>query len=79
MEEGTIVEWNVQPGEALEEDTVIGQVETDKITVDFVSPVKGILCAHLVEPGTTVAVGEDIVVIADDQQDYEAYLASRGD
>jgi pyruvate/2-oxoglutarate dehydrogenase complex dihydrolipoamide acyltransferase (E2) component len=78
MEEGTIVEWNVQPGEPLEEGTVIGQVETDKIVVEFVSPVKGIMGAHLVEPGTTVAVGEDIVVIAGDEHDYQAYLASLG-
>jgi pyruvate/2-oxoglutarate dehydrogenase complex dihydrolipoamide acyltransferase (E2) component len=78
MEEGTILEWNVQPGEPVEENTVIGQVETDKITVEFVSPVKGILAAHLVEPGTTVEVGEDIVVIADNEEDYEAYKKLKG-
>ena len=47
------------------------------IAVDFVSPVKGILAAHLVEPGTTVGVGEDIVVVASDDQDYEAFKASK--
>lgn len=78
MEEGTIVEWSVQPGEPVEEGAVIGQVETEKIVVDFVSPVKGILAAYLVEPGATVAVGEDVVAIADDAHDYEAYRSSSG-
>lgn len=73
MEEGTIVEWLVQPGEPVEEDTVIGQVETDKITVELVSPVKGILAAHLVEAGTTIEVGAKIVVIASDVADYEEF------
>ncbi len=78
MEEGTIIEWNVAPGEAVEVDQVIGQVETDKITVELLSPAKGILAAHLVEPGTTVDCGENIMVIADDEQDYEAYRSSSG-
>lgn len=78
MEEGTIVEWIVQPGEPVEVDQVIGQVETDKITVEFVSPAKGILTAHLVEEGETVACGDNIIVIADDEQDYKEYRASKG-
>jgi pyruvate/2-oxoglutarate dehydrogenase complex dihydrolipoamide acyltransferase (E2) component len=78
MEEGTIVEWTVQPGAAVEVDDVIAQVETDKITVEFVAPVKGILAAHLVEAGTTIECGAAIVVIADDEQDYEAFRATAG-
>ena len=78
MEEGTIVEWAVQPGEPVEVDQVVGQVETDKITVEYVSPIKGILAAHLVDEGTTVACGEDIVVIATDEADYELYRSSIG-
>jgi pyruvate/2-oxoglutarate dehydrogenase complex dihydrolipoamide acyltransferase (E2) component len=78
MEEGTIIEWTVQPGATVEVDDVIAQVETDKITVEFVAPVKGILAAHLVEVGTTVECGAPIVVIADDEQDYEAFRATAG-
>lgn len=78
MEEGTIVEWIVQPGEPVEEDTVIGQVETDKITVELLSPAKGILAAHLIEVGATVEVGTDIVVIARDEDDYREFKTMKG-
>ena len=78
MEEGTIVEWIVQPGEGVAVDQVLAQVETDKISVEYVSPISGVLVEHLVPEGTTVACGEDIVVIATDQQDYEQYRSSRG-
>ncbi len=77
MEEGTIVEWTVQPGEGVAVDQVLAQVETDKISVEYLSPISGVLVAHLVPEGTTVACGEDIVVIATDQQDYEQYRLSR--
>ncbi len=78
MEEGTIVEWTVQPGDAVSEGDVIAQVETEKIVVEFVSPVNGVLAAHLVAAGTTVPVGQEVVVIAEDGADYEQYRASLG-
>jgi len=78
MEEGTIIEWTVQPGEAVVVDQVLAQVETDKISVEYVSPIDGFIAAHLVEEGTTVACGEDIVVIATDQQDYDEYRSKHG-
>ncbi|MHB1771704.1 MAG: biotin/lipoyl-containing protein [Acidimicrobiales bacterium] len=78
MEEGTIAEWTVQPGEPVAEGDVIGQVETEKIVVDFVAPVSGVLAAHLAAAGATVPVGEDIVVIARDAADYEQYRSSAG-
>lgn len=78
MEEGTIVEWTAQPGEAVAEGDVIAQVETEKLIVDFVSPVNGVVGAHLVDAGTTVPVGQEVVVIARDLVDYEQYRASLG-
>ena len=78
MEEGTIAEWIVQPGEAVKVDQLVAQVETDKISVEYVAPTSGIVAAHLVEEGATVACGEYIIVIATDQQDYDEYRASHG-
>ncbi len=75
MEEGTIVAWNVKPGEAVKEGQVLGLVATDKIEVDFESPVNGVVAAHLVSEGATVPVGQDIIVIATDEHDYAAYRA----
>jgi pyruvate dehydrogenase E2 component (dihydrolipoamide acetyltransferase) len=78
MEDGTIVEWQVQPGDPVAEGDVLAVVETDKIEVEFVAPVSGVVAAHLVPPGTTVDVGKDVVVIANDHGDYESYLATAG-
>lgn len=78
MEEGTILEWRVQPGVPVAEGAVIGEVETEKIVVDFVSPATGILAAHLVPEGATVPVGQDVVVIASDAADFDRYRASAG-
>lgn len=78
MEEGTIVEWTVQPGEPVTEGAVIGQVETEKIMVDFVSPVAGVLAAHLVPVGATVPVGQEVVVIARDAEDFAQYRSGVG-
>lgn len=77
MEEGTVVEWQVAVGEPVSEGDVLGLIETDKIEVEFVSPVTGIVAAYLVEPGAAVDVGQDIVVIADSESDYAGYQAQR--
>ncbi len=73
MEEGTIVQWLVQPGERVEEGTVLATVETEKIENEFESPMAGIVVALLVEAGASTAVGEPIVVIARDEDDFAAY------
>lgn len=73
MEEGTIAEWVAQPGDRVQEGAVLARVETDKIEVEFVAPVSGIVAAHLAERDATVPVGEPIVVIASDEQDLSAY------
>jgi len=78
MEEGTIATWKVQPGQPVVEGTLLAEVETDKLIVEFESPVAGIVAAHLVEQGVTVGVGTDVIVIARDAADYEAYLSERG-
>ncbi len=76
MEEGTIVEWQVEVGSKVREGQVLGVVATDKIEVDFESPVSGVVAAYLSQPGEDVAVGTDVVVIASDQDDYSAYEAA---
>ena len=74
MEEGTIAERRVLPGAVVKEGDVIGSVETDKIEIDFNSPASGVLAAWLVNEGDTIPVGTDVVVIADDEADYQSYL-----
>lgn len=71
MEEATIVEWLVGPGDRVHEGTVLALVATDKIEVDWESPVNGIVVRHVAAVGETVAVGDAAIVIADDESDYE--------
>ena len=65
MEEALIVSWLKQPGEAVAVEEAIAEIETDKATMDIVSPVQGTLGAHLVEAGTVVPVGAVIVHVLD--------------
>ena len=78
MEEGTIVEWLVAPGDRVQEGTVLASVATDKIDVDWESPVEGVVVRHLAEAGSTVAVGEAAIVVADNDDDYQASLGDAG-
>ncbi|GAA1933524.1 DUF2118 domain-containing protein [Nocardioides marmoribigeumensis] len=76
MEEGTVTEWIAQPGDKVAEGDVLAVVSTDKIDVDFESPVAGIVAAHLAQEGQTVLCGGDLVVIASDEADLADYEAS---
>lgn len=78
MEEGTITEWVAPPGQQVAEGDVLALIGTDKIDVEFESPVAGVVAAHLVAEGDTVACGTDIIVIADDPDDFAAYQAGNG-
>lgn len=75
MEEGTIVEWVAAEGTAVSEGDVLAVVTTDKVDLEFESPVNGIVAAHLAGPDDTVPCGDPVVVIAADEADLAAYRA----
>lgn len=75
MEDGMITEWRVSPGDAVKEGDVIGVVSTDKIDVDFEAPADGVIAKLLAEEGDTVECGVDVLVLADDQADYDTYVS----
>jgi len=58
MEVGKLVEWLVQPGQKVKRGDVVAVVETEKGAVDVEIWEDGIVDALVVEPGTTVPVGE---------------------
>lgn len=76
MEEGTILEWHVAVGDAVTEGQNLGLIGTDKIEIDFESPVAGLIAALLAQEGDNVAVGSAIVTIATDAADLESFLGS---
>jgi pyruvate dehydrogenase E2 component (dihydrolipoamide acetyltransferase) len=57
MEEALVVKWLKEPGDDVAADEPVAEIETDKATMDLVSPVDGTLGPHLFEPGAVVAVG----------------------
>ena len=60
MEEGTLVRWLKNVGDAVEMNEPIMEIETDKIAMESEAPATGVLLAKLVEEGTVVPVLETI-------------------
>lgn len=76
IHEGEIVKWFVKPGDKVQEDDVLCEVQNDKAVVEIPSPVKGTVEEILVEEGTVATVGQ--VLITFDAPGYEN-LKFKGD
>jgi pyruvate dehydrogenase E2 component (dihydrolipoamide acetyltransferase) len=63
MEEGRLVEWKKQPGDAVAVGDVLAEVETDKAVMELVARAAGSLLQHAVAPGSTVPVGNPVAWI----------------
>jgi pyruvate dehydrogenase E2 component (dihydrolipoamide acetyltransferase) len=61
LTESEIVAWKVSPGDRIELNQVIAEVETAKAVVDLPSPFAGIVADLMVDAGVTVAVGDPII------------------
>ena len=59
--EGELVSWLVEPGERVTEDQPVADVETDKSIVEIPSSYDGTVTELLVDEGTVVPVGEEII------------------
>ncbi|MFT0532547.1 dihydrolipoamide acetyltransferase family protein [Castellaniella hirudinis] len=56
-----LVEWHVQPGDAVVEDQILADVMTDKATVQVPSPVQGRVTALGGQVGEVMAVGSELI------------------
>jgi 2-oxoglutarate dehydrogenase E2 component (dihydrolipoamide succinyltransferase) len=65
VSEATIGQWLKQPGEAVALDEPIASLETDKVAIEVLAPVGGVMGAHLAQVGDNVAVGALITRIED--------------
>jgi len=63
IQEGEVVEWHVAPGDRVEEDQVLADVETDKAVVDLPAPVTGTVVDLHAEEGEMVPVGTVVATI----------------
>ena len=56
--DGTIATWHKKPGEAVARDELIVDIETDKVVLEVVAPVDGVLAEVLKNEGDTVLSDE---------------------
>ncbi|WP_427025123.1 2-oxoglutarate dehydrogenase complex dihydrolipoyllysine-residue succinyltransferase [Aureimonas ureilytica] len=63
--EATIGQWFKKAGDRVEQDEIIAELETDKVTVEVPAPAAGTLAEIVVKEGETVEVGALIAVIGE--------------
>ena len=64
MDEGTLLEWLVKPGDQVGKGDIVAVVDTAKAAVEVECFDSGVVSALLVEPGQRVPVGTALAVIA---------------
>lgn len=68
--EGTIVSWSVKVGDMIQEDDVLFEVNTAKVSAEIPSPVAGKGVEILYKEGDTVAVGTVVAIIDLDGEEF---------
>lgn len=58
VSEATLLEWKKQPGEAVEQDEILIDVETDKVVLEVPTPSAGVLVEIIEADGSTVTAGQ---------------------
>src|SRR5690625_1973681 len=66
--EATLLEWKKQPGEAVEADEILIEVETDKVVLEVPAPASGVLTEIIKGDGSTVLAGEVLARIDTEAQ-----------
>jgi pyruvate dehydrogenase E2 component (dihydrolipoamide acetyltransferase) len=68
LTEGEVARWLVAEGDHVGEDEPLVEVQTDKTTVEILSPAAGLVARILVPEGEVVPVGTVLVVIGDGER-----------
>lgn len=76
IHEGEIVKWFIKPGDKVQEDDVLCEIQNDKAVVEIPSPVEGTVLEVKVAEGTVATVGQ--VLVTFDAPGYEN-LQFKGD
>jgi pyruvate dehydrogenase E2 component (dihydrolipoamide acetyltransferase) len=75
MAEGTLIRWIKKVGESVNKGEVLGEIETDKATVEVESSASGMVSKFLVEEGAVVPVNTPIAIIGTGDETIEAIAA----
>jgi 2-oxoglutarate dehydrogenase E2 component (dihydrolipoamide succinyltransferase) len=65
VQDGTIAAWHKQPGEAVQRDELLVDIETDKVVLEVRAPSSGVLAEILKPEGEVVVSGELIAKISE--------------
>ncbi len=71
MEEGGIASWLKKEGDFIEEGEAFVEIETDKATMEYNSPVEGYLLKILVPAGKTTALNTPICIVGEKGEKVE--------
>lgn len=71
LHEAEVVRWFIQEGDEVAADQPIAEIQTDKAMVEMTTPVAGKVVALAGPEGTTVKVGEPLIIV--DQQQSAGY------
>src|SRR5437660_560231 len=78
MEEGRLVKWLKNEGDAVKSGEPLAEVETDKAIMELVARGDGVLRKRLVGEGDSRPVGQLVGVIAAPDENIDAVLAEAG-
>jgi pyruvate dehydrogenase E2 component (dihydrolipoamide acetyltransferase) len=78
MEEGRLVKWLKNEGDAVKSGEPIAEVETDKAIMELVARGDGVLRKRLINEGESRPVGQLVGVIAAKDENIDAVLAEAG-
>ena len=74
MEEGRLVKWLKNEGDAVKSGDPIAEVETDKAVMELVARADGVLRKHVLSEGTAAPVGQLVGVIGGADENIDALL-----
>lgn len=61
--DATLVAWHKSPGDVVERDENLADLETDKVVLEVPSPIRGVLKEIRIQGGTTVTSGQLLAVL----------------
>lgn len=76
VSEATLLEWKCRPGDIVQADSILIEIETDKVVLEVPAPASGQIAEIRAQNGQTVASGDVIAMIDTDASDSVAAAAA---
>jgi 2-oxoglutarate dehydrogenase E2 component (dihydrolipoamide succinyltransferase) len=64
VSEATLLQWKKKPGQAVEQDEILVEIETDKVVLEVPAPASGVLAQVIKDDGDSV-IGEEVIAKVD--------------